>query len=295
MSRVGEWLTVSNVSDFFEVLVRIAALAAALIAANFFLFRADVSHVASVSDGVDRAYVSERYREAKEAVPDVVLATMADIEEGILPSRHVVQQSPLSVDEGFFCSAFVEHTRAVVGRRACSPGEGGLVSDMSHAQLLLLTNNDTSYLYRDPLSWVIRTNKPHPTTRSELFPEAIRSPAELKKDWRVLRAALVDRAVVVVKNDGRATAENVRITAPVGYRAVDEDEFEIPTNSSVGREFLALGSPGAESARGFTVTSKSGTAPGGWVVALIIVAGGLLLALAALVADVVRGPPPADS
>jgi hypothetical protein len=291
MSAVATWLSVKNVAGVIDLLVKVAALAAALLAANFFLFRADVSHVATAGDGVDRTYVIERYRAMKQGVPDVVQATMADVEEGVVPAGFVESQSPLVADEELFCGVFRDHVKAVVGDKACAPGNQGAVADMSRAQLLLLVNNNAPYLYRDPASWIIRTKRPHPSGRSETLPDPIRTPEELTQDWATLRAALVDRVVVTVTNKGRATAEHVHVTPPAGLRALDEREFEIPADESVTREYVAAGGRADASVRGFAVTSESGSAPTGWYLAFGVVAVGLLLALLAVFADIVRGPP----
>ena len=84
-AQLRAWLTVKNAAAVVDMLVKVAALAAALLAANIFLFRAEVAHSVQVGNGVSRDYVTAEYGKLSRPVPDVLLAVMADLEDDAVP------------------------------------------------------------------------------------------------------------------------------------------------------------------------------------------------------------------
>jgi hypothetical protein len=294
---VTSWFSVKSVAAVVDVLVKITALAAALIAANFFLFRAHVSHQVTAGQGVTQQIVRDAYNRAGEQLPLVVRATMADIQDARHPARYAYPGELTVPQTDVLCQFFPAHVRAVSGSKgACTPGGQGdpAVDNMSRAQVLLLENNDTSFLYRDSKSWAVRNHQPIPSVYSEIFPEAILSAADIGKAWSRLRIALVDRAVVQVSNAGSADALEVRISAPVGWSSDHDDAFSVPAHHTVSHEFTSAGAaekPGQDS---FSVSWSTGVSPLGVYAAIAIVVLGLLTLGAGLIADLKRSPAPAS-
>lgn len=224
MAQSTVWLSVKRVSGILDLIVKFAALSAAMLAANFYLFRADLDHrVISEGEGVDRQIVIKEYAQSAQGVPLVVQATIADIEEGVIPRRYLLSASPFVPDVESLCSQFAEHVRALVAATACRSDKQNMDAvNMARAQFLLLTNNDETFLYRDQSSWVVRTHQPTPPVHSEIFPTPILSPQDLKLAWERIRGAIIaQRVVLILTNTGSAAAENVRITSPIGFRADD--------------------------------------------------------------------------
>ena len=137
------------------------------------------------------------------------------------------------------CAFFPDHVRAIVGdEKACGPAGkiGEATANMTTAQLLLIVDNNEAYLYRDQRSWFIRTGRTTPPVHSEVFPTAILSPDELALGWKTLRVAQIDRARLFLANAGYATAEDVRIAAPPGYKPAIEGPA-IPPHTDVARDY----------------------------------------------------------
>lgn len=292
MGAAAAWFSVKSVAAVIDALVKVTALAAALLAANFFLFRAQVTHQVTAGQGVAQQIVTDSYREAKEEVPLVVLATMADIHDGRQPARFAYPGELGVPRTDVLCKIFPAQVRSVSGSdRACRNGDSNrAVNNLSRAQVLLLENNDTSFLYRDSKSWAVRTHKQTPTDVSEIFPEAILSPAEIGKAWSRLRIALTDNAVVQVTNTGSADAVDVRIAAPVGWSAGQDAAFVVPAHRTVAREFSSAGAGAVPSTDNFTVSWSSGISPIGGYVAAVVLGLGLLALALGLLGDLRRGP-----
>lgn len=293
----SSWFSVKSVAAVIDALVKITALAAALIAANFFLFRAHVSYQVTSGQGVSQQIVVDAYREGQEELPLVVRATMADIHDGRRPARYAYPGDLVVPDTEILCKFFPEQTRAVSGSEAaCRAGGQGnrAVNNMSRAQVLLLENNDTSFLYRDSKSWAVRNHQPTPTDASEIFPEAILNGADIGKAWSRLRIALADSAIVQVTNTGSADAVDVRVSAPVGWTMDQDAAFSVPAHRTVTRESSSAGASTTPSRDNFTVSWSSGISPIGAYGALVVVAFGLLALGGGLIADL-RRPPPTSS
>lgn len=291
---MGAWLSVKSVAAVIDAFVKVTALAAALLAANFFLFRAEIGDQVATGQGVSQQLVVDAYRQANEELPLVVKATIADIHDGRRPSRYAYDGELVVARSELMCKFFPDQVRAVSGSDdACrTPGQSDrAVTNMSRAQILLIENNDTSFLYRDSKSWAVRNKQPTPTDASEIFPEAILNGADLGKAWSRIRIALVDQAMVTISNTGRADALDVKVYPPPGWTADQPEPFSVSAHDTVVREFSSAGASGTPTNDNFTVSWSSGISPIGGYIALAVVLVGSVALASGVIADLRRGPP----
>jgi hypothetical protein len=225
MSRLREWATVEKFGAIAEVLFKIAALVAALAAANFFFFRPDVELDTHVQPFIDLKVLDASYAAEKRRTPAVVTAVANEYNRRNREDLRTGRNSTAGdIPAATLCQSMRKLVEDVFPKTNCSRTVVSLGRGRYYERLLLTRNA---------------------TQKQRL------GAAGLRDAINSLAIAEYRKARCFTKNVGHAKAANVQIRVADGFRRpadLANDPFSLQPNESFDVTF--------ETARGFDEDPK---------------------------------------